>query len=241
MPVCSHCGFEYEAGAACPLCGTPYREDTAARAEPSGARPEWEIPEVSFPGNVARTWLGSLLRPSEFFQGVPYDAPALRPVLYFLLITIVSAAFTLWWDAIGVAGSIPLAGARYEELIGDGTSSLVAFWLSPFMGLLGLAIWSLLLHLFVLMLAPRRRGLGATLRVLCYASGPAVFTALPVFGSLVGIIWGVVLQVFGVRAAHRTTTGRAAAIVLLPILVPAVVLLILLAFLVAALGISAFA
>ena len=90
-------------------------------------------------------------------------------------------------------------------------------FITPFAALFGLALWTLVLHLFALFLAPERRGLNSTARVLCYAAGPAVFSVVPLLGPFVAAIWGFVLQVFGLREAHRTTTSRAVAIVLLPL------------------------
>jgi len=94
-------------------------------------------------------------------------------------------------------------------------------------------------HLFVLMLAPERRDFGATATVFCYSSGVGLLTAVlpPAFGfgaALGGLfgsfylvvysmlalavqLWYVAVLVFGMRRAHSTTTGRAIAVVLLPI------------------------
>lgn len=234
MPACPHCGFEVTEGAAdCPLCGSelaPPGSDPGAAGfgapDPSGSRsgdaapdgplPEWEDPGVSFPESFVRTWTESLLNPARFFPRVPWEGPLARPLLYFLLVSVAGAFFTLWWSALGLAGTLPFALPVADLDVGRGALALVEFFLTPFAALLGLVLWTLILHLFALFLAPERRGLRATARVLCYASGPAVFTLVPFLGPLVGFFWGLVLQVLGLRAAHRTTTGRAVAIVLLP-------------------------
>jgi hypothetical protein len=56
----------------------------------------------------------------------------------------------------------------------------------------------------------------ATFRVVCYASSPEVFQIVPICGGLVGGVWGFAISVVGLREVHRTTTGKAAAAVLLP-------------------------
>jgi hypothetical protein len=175
--------------------------------------PAWED-DVPFPRNILRTWRDSILEPGRFFRGVPYEAPALRPLLYFLILTVVAALFTLWWQAAGLE-SVPLFDEAADGL--RGPSALTQFFMSPFAGLLGLVIWCLIVQLFVLMIIPTRRGLGATLRVLCYSAGPAVFTVVPYIGGLIGFVWGMVLEIIGIREAHRTTGGRAAAVVLIPV------------------------
>ena len=105
------------------------------------------------------------------------------------------------------------------------------------------------MHLFVLLLAPDRRGLGATATVLCYGSGVGLVSAvLPPAIGLVGPapglfraaylvfyvmltlavqVWYVAVLVFGIRKAHSVTTGRAAAIVMLPLAIGLVLTVVL--------------
>lgn len=208
MPICPRCGFETAGGSsACPLCGSAL----GAPAQREGGRAAWEDEAVPFPRNLLETWRESLFGPGAFFGRVAYEGSLARPLLYYLVISVASAFFTLWWEAVGWVPGRALLGDR------SGAEALVNFFLSPFAALFGLAGWTLVLHLFVLLLAPSRRGLGATARVVCYSSGPMVLTAVPFLGAVVGGVWTLVLQVVGVRVAHRTTAGRAAAAVLLPL------------------------
>jgi hypothetical protein len=220
MTTCPHCGYESAGLESCPLCSSPLRgargrsEQRATPGTPAACLPPWEGTDVSFPRNLLRTWRDSILEPTRFFRGVPYEAPVLRPLLYFLILTVVAALFTLWWQAMGLE---PVS--MFEEATDElrGPSALTQFFLSPFAGLLALLLWGLILQLFVLMIVRTRRGLGATLRVLCYSAGPTVLTVIPYVGGLVGFIWGIVLQIIGIRVAHRTTGGRAAVVVLVPL------------------------
>lgn len=213
MHRCLTCGFEAVPGiSSCPLCGA---EITArgARKKPDG--PAWEDPELAFPGNVRVTWRESLFRPAEFFARLGDEMPFSRPLLYYLLMAVASAFFTLWWRAVGVSPEefVPLLGE-----VGDG-APLADFFLSPFVALAALAIWTVVVHLLVLLLAPQRSRLSMTARVFCYASGTWVLAAMPIVGSLAGLIWGTVIQIVGLREVHRMTTWRASlAVVWLPAL-----------------------
>ncbi len=89
----------------------------------------------------------------------------------------------------------------------------------------------------MLLLLDRRKGIGATARVFCYSWGPGVFALFPILGPPVGFVWSVVLLVIGVREAHQTTSGRAAAVVLTP-LFALVLLLAILATLLILLGLT---
>lgn len=219
MPICPHCGFEADPGArACPLCGSGPL-GPATEAEDAGPGPAWEDPGRAFTDRLLRTWRESLFEPTAFFRRARRGSSLSGPLLYFLLVTVVGAFFSLWWDALGVVprgwDGVPVLGLRAE--VDEAGGALVGFFISPFAALVGLALWTLMLHLFVVVLVPDRRPLGSTARLLCYSAGPGVLSAVPILGSVVGAVWMAVLQIVGVREVHGATTGRAAAAVLAPL------------------------
>lgn len=239
---CPHCGHESE-DEVCPLCGSempvgadpggsapgsPPGEGLAdsgsrgprataaggASGRPPGARGPvaWEDPAVGFPANAWQSWRESLFEPTSFFRRIDHAGSMARPVLYFLLVSVVGAFFHLVWQAylyLPITGDVAAYG---------GGLHVVQFFATPFAVLFFLGIQTLILHLFVLMLAPDHRGIGSTARVICYASGPALLSVVPFVGALAGGVWGLVLQVVGVREAHRTSTGRAVVSVLGPLI-----------------------
>ena len=202
----------------------------------STERTAWEDPSVPFPSNFASSWWESLTRPASFYGRLGWDDPVSRPLLYFLIATVGGAAFSLVWRLVGVGGALSEAllestaemagdsGGLAAELLAisgqETTADLVLdFFLEPFVQLTVLLISVLVVHLFVAILASERRGLGATLRLACYAGGPALLTIVPFVGATVAWVWSIVLTVIGVSAAHRTSVGRATAIVLLPLFI----------------------
>ncbi|MCL7926904.1 MAG: YIP1 family protein [marine benthic group bacterium] len=181
----------------------------------------WEDPSSGFPSNLARTWIESLTEPVPFFRALEPEAPVARAVLYFLLMAVGAAFFSLLWGLAGSAPELPPAAAGLVDL--DTQSlQLFGFFLSPFANLLLLGLAALAVHLFVRMLTDSRLSMLATTRVVCYASGPALLTIVPWVGEIAGWIGSAVLLSIGVREVHGTTTGRAALTVLLPFLLAAV-------------------
>lgn len=245
--ACPHCGHESEEEV-CPLCGTELpaggRSGTAGaapRAAPGPARGSsadteegepvaWEDPAVAFPANAWRSWRESLLEPTSFFRRIDHGASMARPILYFLLVSVTGAFFHLVWQAYLY---VPMMG---QAAAYGGDAYVIQFFAAPFVVLVGLGVQTLILHLFVLMLAPERRGLGSTARVICYASGPALLTVVPFVGAVAGGIWGLVLQVVGIREAHRTSTGRAVVVVLAPVVLAFLSALLLIVLLALAMG-----
>ncbi len=227
MPrACPHCGHETEAET-CPLCGSEVAGSSPAGEPPERSAPgreragpgeaaggtdgrargpgrvAWEDAGVPFPDNLWRSWKASLFAPAAFFRRAAGGSGLARPLLYFLLVTVAGAVFSLLWQY----GPAP---APAWEMGGEApVGPAVGFFVAPFAALVGLAVSTLVFHLGALVLAPDRRGIGATLRVVCYAAGPSVLAAVPVVGGPVGLVWTWVLQVVGLREVHRTGTGRA--------------------------------
>lgn len=229
--TCPHCGHETEADV-CPLCGSELAGRGSADRGPAGAAaghtgggddrdpagprarraPDegrsvpWEDPSLSFPTDLWRTWRESLFSPGRFFGRVDDRGSLARPVLYFLLVSVVGAVFALVWQTVWLSGP----GNVYPGGAGGALAHpAVSFFLAPFLALIGLAILTMIYHLGALVLAPDRRGMGGTARVICYAAGPSVLALVPFLGSLAAGVWTLVLQVVGLREVHRTTTGRA--------------------------------
>lgn len=244
MRACRHCGFEFaDVAAQCPLCQTPAgrtepgRDDAGDAAETT--KVAWEDANGRFPSNLLQTWLDCVTRPTEFFSRIDISSSLGRPLLYYLIVSMLSAFFYMAWGSPGFDESWRSALGVQADPIDQASSSfrLLYFFATPFASLLALGIGTLTYHLFTLFLAPRKRDLSATARVLCYAGSPGVLSIIPWVGGLVGGIWSLVLLVIGIRQVHRTTTGRSIAIVLLPsvlIMVAVFSLVLLLVFVAAA-------
>jgi hypothetical protein len=188
-----------------------------------GGRVPWEDNAVPFPANIGLTWWESLVRPASFFGRVDWDGPMSRPLLYWLLAWILAGAIGLLWapaelEALSLA--LGLEAAADGRLV-----QLLNFFVSPFAALGALAVAMVLHHLPALLLAPDRRGIDATGRVVCYTGGPLILASIPAPWLLDWLltmavwVWIVTLLVLGFRQAHRTSTPRAVAIVAIPVVV----------------------
>ena len=175
----------------------------------------WEDPEVGFPEDLGRTWIESITSPVSFFQRMEPEAPLARAVLYFLIMAVGASLFSLLWGLAGSAPELPPQAADVMDLDPRGIQ-LFGFFLSPFANLILLGLAAVSVHLFVRLLTDSSRPLLATTRVICYASGPALFTLVPWAGEIAGWIGSAILLTIGIREVHGTTTGRATLTVLFP-------------------------
>ena len=177
----------------------------------------WEDPGVGFPEDLSRTWIESITVPVSFFRRLEPEAPMARAVLYFLIMAVGAALFSLLWGLAGSAPDLPPQAAAVMDLDPRGIQ-LFGFFLSPFANLILLGLASVSVHLFVRLLTDSSHQLLATTRVICYAAGPALFTIIPWAGEIAGWIGSAILLTIGIREVHGTTTGRAVLTVLFPVL-----------------------
>jgi hypothetical protein len=63
-----------------------------------------------------------------------------------------------------------------------------------------------------------RSGFEGTLKVVAYSQVGGLAGIVPVVGSLIGVLWILVLEVIGFAFVHRTTQGRALLAILIPVL-----------------------
>lgn len=219
--TCPHCGHEADPDQpTCPLCGTPLQPEDreaagAGRAAPGDSGDEEELTPWEAGGGAAallHSWWKSLVDPSRFYSRLEWEGGLERPLLYYLLFTVVGAGFQSLWHALLTPALLSAVGGSELVAAAPIGSPLLQFFLSPFKALFGLALAVAFLHPLSRLASDRARSIGATARVVCYAAGPQVLLAVPVIGGLAGMVWSAVLVMFGVRAAHRTSTARAVAV-----------------------------
>ena len=195
-------------------------------------RTPWERDDASFPADMFRTWLDCLTRPTEFFESLDPGIPFARPLLFFLVVWVLGSGLgTL--SVQTTLGDLIAESYAAEGRGPPGTAwNLFVFFLSPFVGLLALALNVAFIHVGVRLFVHRPRPIGSTARSLCYVVAPQVLALVPFFGWIVAPIWGFVLTVIAVRMTHRTTVGRSIAAVLVPPIVFWFAFVMLLGFLV---------
>lgn len=85
--------------------------------------------------------------------------------------------------------------------------------------ILTLGIFGVWLHLWVFILGGRK-GIWQTGKSVCYSATPSLLLAwIPVIGTLVGLVWTVIINVIGIKELHGLSDNRAALAVVLAVVV----------------------
>lgn len=190
--------------------------DPAARDEPAEASFPWPAAEGESLANAfGRTWQGAALQPRRFYAGIPERGGVGPALLFYLPIGIVVAGVNLFWTT--VLGAAFAGNPVYADVMGGGLSPVVEFLLSPLLLLLALYLTAGVVHVLLMLFGGTHRAFAVTVQVFAYAYAPAVVAVVPMLGQVAGLVWMVVVSIIGLAAAQRTSTGRSAAAVLLPV------------------------
>lgn len=243
---CFRCGnighFETDAQY-CPFCGAVYSEnqyfDQTENAPPLKAADSSGLngSEIGVPWEnrmkhglwraLFETWKQSCFYPAEFYKKMPTSGGIWNPLAYGLIFAfagfILQMAYTMIFDQLfDVANwwTPPYGEFDYElRAFSDSfqsISNLASIFLFPFIATAAFFIWAGLVHLVLVVFSWRNKDFEATFRIITYSEGPSAFEVVPFIGSIIAILWQIILVIIGVREVHRLTTIQAAIAVLLP-------------------------
>lgn len=135
-----------------------------------------------------------------------------------------------------LSGLLIMAGINaYTEMHGMGTGIAggITEIIGGFIGgIIGIFIVGLIIHIFVALIIGGN-GIEQTLKALMYGATPYLLLGWIPYIGILGGLWSLALYVLGIRELHETTTGRAAAAVLIPMVILFVLLAIVLAAVIA--------
>jgi hypothetical protein len=216
--------------------GRPDDESRPLYGGEAGGRPPGEPPRgpvggtaVEFNlqdpvGSFISTVRGVVLDPVGFFRGIARRGDFINPIVFALICYEIS---TLIGGLIGLLFSgllgISDVGNQGTGVVGGAVGSiggfLVSLIIAPIIGAIILFIVAGILHLLTLLIVGSgNSGFEATTRVVSYSFVYHLVSWIPLIGFIAGI-YGLVLMIIGVREVHATTTGKAAAVVLIPVAV----------------------
>ena len=187
------------------------------------ALPIEEADRPFFPGLLDTIKLFAL-DPMGGYSRMSLEIDLTKPLLYGLIVAWLGTFVQFLWSLViqsSILGALSQIEGMQEVLPAmffGVAGGMFGLFLAPVFILIGVFIWTAIVHLFLMMVGGANQGFTATLRVVLYSQTAQVAQVIPLFGDLVATLWGLILCIIGIAAAHRTTTGKAAAAVLLPIL-----------------------
>jgi hypothetical protein len=162
-----------------------------------------------------------LTQPGVAFAAMKTEGDLTSPLLFALIGgsagMIVALMFQIALHSIGFMAK------RQSALFGMGFFGIWAvayIVLVPVLVILGVFIWSGILHLCLMIVGGAKKPFETTFRVVCFSSGSTnLLSMIPICGGWIACVWNVVLECIGLARSHETDTGKAVLAVFLPLIV----------------------
>ncbi|MFT5232662.1 MAG: hypothetical protein ACI9UK_002279 [Candidatus Krumholzibacteriia bacterium] len=172
--------------------------------------PPWERRErFGFLNGLYLTIKDVLFAPRQFFHRMPTQI-GLREPLYFAIVLGVIAAFFAWmWSLTGSSLQM-LVSDNFDEVFAEPFKAFVFFLTSPITIVMLVFLKAGLLHGLLTVLGGNKLGFEATFRVAAYGEAAGILALVPACGSVIGLVWTIVVTVIGLYSIHDTEPWRAA-------------------------------
>jgi hypothetical protein len=162
-----------------------------------------------------------LTRPAEAFSVMKREGGLGEPLIYALIGGCVGGfvqfLFSLGFRSIGLFSD---RNNSLAAMTGMGIGSAAIIIVLPLLIVIGLFIYSGIVHLCLMMVGGANQPFETTFRVLAFSQGSAgPLQIIPLCGGLISGVWALVCDCIGLARAHETDTGRAVLAVFLPVIV----------------------
>lgn len=176
------------------------------------------------------TWKLVALHPGAFFRRVRVDQPGSAVLFAVIAYTIGNVFQGLYSLATGsrvaemleaVAEGMPEEQARYVRMYVEslsGSSTVAQIVLAPLAAIIGVYLWSAIVHGILLLVRGAPRGFNATLTAVGYAFGLNLLLVVPGCGGLLALGWAAVAMIVGLGETQRCGPGKSTFAVLSPLL-----------------------
>jgi hypothetical protein len=218
MVTCDKCGFNQipDGGLHCPQCGSPVGTPIPGGAPAAAGEIPWKQRDtLGFVEAFKNTVIEVFTKPVEFFQKVRKDDDWLSPILYAAIIAWIAGFFSFLWSSLINVPLMPFMkqaegmGAMSGMMMGTGFQFVLTFLLAPLWMVIGLFIWSGLVHLAAMVFGDGEGGFQVTFQAAAYSITANLLSVVPFCGGLIGGVWGLVLLIIGLKQGHKCDTWKA--------------------------------
>ncbi len=181
----------------------------------------WERLDIYgfFPG-LFQTIKRAMLHPVEFFRNMAVGGGMLRPLIFYVLLSMFGAVLQYIYQMLGMQFMFNSQDAAVPtEVYGIvGAASAGMLLIYPVIFAAFLFVGTAIQHLFLMVFQSASRGFEGTLRVMAYSCAPVVLSIVPMVGSFIALFWTLVIVAIGLKNVHDSSYIRVIAALLSPFL-----------------------
>jgi len=180
---------------------------------------------------------GVLLDPTTTFSQMRREGGLQPPLIYYLIGMAIGVGGTILWQLLGFGG-LGMPGRHAAAGAAMGLGFLIIGL--PICYVIGIFLGSLIMHFLLMLFGGQKYPYETTFRTVAYVQGstlPIMF--VPFCGGLVAGIWAIVCLIIGLAQTHETSIGKAAAAVLVPIVICCALVAVFFSVIAAMIGMAA--
>ena len=150
----------------------------------------------------------------NFYEHVRADAPQVRPLVFYLIISVIQVIIERVWSGIFLSLMSPSAASDPELekmliLLSPQLSLPMTILLKTGVSVVQLYVLTALMHFTYGFITGKRPEFSLVFQVAAYAAAPSLLCIVPLLGSIVGFIWMVACVLVGCRTVLNLTWPQA--------------------------------
>lgn len=187
------------------------RRDDGADAHDLSSNPWETAPEPDgWISAFYQTCMRVMFGAHNFFEHIRVDVPQVRPLLFYLIVSVVQVVIERVWSGVFLSLMSPSAASdpeleRMLILLSPQISLPMTVLLKTGVSVVQLYVLAALMHLAYGFISRKKTEFSLVFQVAAYASAPALLCVVPLLGSIVGFIWMLACVLVGCRTALKLT------------------------------------
>jgi hypothetical protein len=189
----------------------------AEQPEEGLALPAWEERQrFGFLNALYLTIKDVMFSPGPFFARMPSRIGLGQPLLFAVVVGVISAFFTWMWSLTGSSLQMFVAEDLAEVFKGPLIYG-ASFMLSPVWIIAGVFVFAGIIHACLMLVGGNRLGFEATFRVVAYDQAVSICALVPFCGNIIALFWSLVVLIVGLHKIHDTDPWRAVVAIIVPV------------------------
>lgn len=150
----------------------------------------------------------------NFYENVRADTPQVRPLVFYLIISVIQVIIERVWSGIFLSLMSPSAASDPELekmliLLSPQLSLPMTILIKTGVSVVQLYVLTALMHFTYGFITGKRPEFSLVFQVAAYAAAPSLLCIVPLLGSIVGFIWMVACVLVGCRTVLNLTWPQA--------------------------------
>jgi len=163
-----------------------------------------------------KTFSSVLFSPTTFFREKRKSEGLKNSVAFGMLLGSLGAMFGFFWQFLLKSDDLSLIINILPVSMSLNKIFIILIIISPILVLLNMFIVAGVLHLCLIIFRGANNDFEATIKVTAYTNAVNIFSIIPYIGSYIGVVWGIVALVIGLKEIHETSTLKSVFALLLP-------------------------